>query len=269
MNHVTLVCTRSAINASALTYLINQEPDYYNYCHNNLWLNEISDKFGTAHTINDWWNVPDGVKYNKNIRNATQLTYDDLMPLCDSVQAANLGKNIAFFTHAPNFLEISSIVEHHKLPVNIITTCIGDNSHHFVTSWLRREYNKIMNTWEDQQQAWTHLYKQRIIQDSLWRSSNTKEMYEWLYDPSNHWLNEYNKANGILFDFNADEYWDKLGTITKLSVFLWLLNKFIAKHNNNDLALRYAELLLEEQQKYRTAPWQDIEEKTQKRLGLY
>ena len=57
MNQIYLVCTRSAISASALTYIINQSPQFYNVVHNNLWLDEAGSKFKDATVINDWWNV--------------------------------------------------------------------------------------------------------------------------------------------------------------------------------------------------------------------
>ena len=137
MSKITLVCTRSAISASALVYMINQSPDYYNTSHNNLWLNEISDKFGVAHTLNDWWNVPlSFTAYDKSIRNADVLDLKQLEHLSDNIKDINISKNIALFTHATNPAEIEKIASDHSLPINVVTTNMGHNSHYFVTSWL-------------------------------------------------------------------------------------------------------------------------------------
>jgi len=53
MNQIYLVCTRSAISASALTYIINQSPQFYNVVHKNLFLQEDGDHFDTAKIIED------------------------------------------------------------------------------------------------------------------------------------------------------------------------------------------------------------------------
>ena len=71
MNQIYLVCTRSAISASALTYIINQSPQFYNVVHKNLWLDEAGSKFKDATVIEDWWNIPKTFAnfYNHDVRN--------------------------------------------------------------------------------------------------------------------------------------------------------------------------------------------------------
>ena len=248
MSKITLVCTRSAISASALVYMINQSPDYYNTSHNNLWLNEISDKFGVAHTLNDWWNVPlSFTAYDKSIRNADVLDLKQLEHLSDNIKDINISKNIALFTHATNPAEIEKIASDHSLPINVVTTNMGHNSHYFVTSWLRREYNQIMNIWEDQERAWKNLMNHRTVKDSQWKSNIVLEMQDWLIDPSliykklginaNHnidiWLNEYRDKNGIDINSTIDEcrHENNIGNITKLQVLLYLVNKFFKEGN--------------------------------------
>ena len=77
MKQLYLVCTRSAVTASALTYIINTSPDFYNMAHNNLWLKEHSEWFGDAHIIDDWWNVHDddiAKAYDPDFRNNIELS---------------------------------------------------------------------------------------------------------------------------------------------------------------------------------------------------
>ena len=275
MNRITLVCTRSAISASALTYMINHSPDFYSVSHNNLWLAEVSDKFGTAHTINDWWNVPDSfTAYNKSIRNAETLTLEQLQTLSDCAWDINLGRDIALFTHATNPAEIEQLSEQHKLSIDVVTCRMGDNSHHFVLSWLRREYNQIMNDWENQERAWKNLMNHRTVKDSFWNSERIIEMHEWLIDPAEMyrilkikpepsmalWCKEYRDKNGISITTSIDDCWHEtnIGNITKLQVLLYLVNKFYSEGNSvnatqlygykifadhlNDGSLHYTEL---------------------------
>lgn len=280
MNNITLVCTRSAINASALTYMINQSPDYYHNVHNDVWLKEVSEKFGTAHTINDWWNVPnDFSSYTRNVRNADVLSLQQLEQITDQAKDINIEKNIALFTHATNHSMIQKWIDTYNLPMNIVTTVMGNHCHHYVASWLKREYNHTMNDWQDQQQAWDQLSKQRI-KDAEWESRNTVSIYEWLNNPSDMfaklnikypvgidvWLKEYCYKNDILYDFDADQYWENLGNITKLTVFMWLLNKVIQE--NPKKALAYSEKLYTIQQDNKSAHWRIIDKRARQTLGL-
>jgi len=285
MNQITLVCTRSAINASALTYMINQSPDYYNVSHNNLWLNEVSDKFGTAHTLNDWWNVPNSFSsYTKEVRNADVLTLKQLEHLSDQTQEINLGKNIALFTHATNHKILSNWVETYKLPINIVTTVMGSYSHLYVTSWLRREYNHIMNDWTNEEEAWYNILHQRTVKDLEWKSKNTLEMHEWLLDPSvmytklrinpcsniNEWLNEYKTKNGIVDSFDNDTYWSEeyRGTMTKISVMLRLVNILLQGGVSINTVQIYAKRFYEEHILDWSLSWNDLDIMIKKYIGL-
>jgi len=283
MNSITLVCTRSAINASALTYMINQSPDYYNVSHNNLWLNEISDRFGTAHTLNDWWNIPLSLTaYNKDIRNANVLTLQQLEHLSDNIQDLNLGKDIALFTHATNHSMISEWTQVNNLPVRVVTTNMGTDSHYFVTSWLRREYNQIMNDWQDQESAWRQLVNNRTVQDSQWASKQTLNMYDWLIDPqvmynklnikSNNsidiWLNEYLDKNGISIHFDPDQCWKELGDITKLQTMLWLVNNLMKEKIDINTAQLYAYELYNNHVQNKQAHYTELDTMSRQNLGL-
>jgi len=161
MKKLYLVCTHSAISASALTYMINQSPDFYNVTHNNLWLSETGD-FGHAATINDWWNIPDNFLkyYNKSIRNAKVLSVDVVQELVNKFNESTINKNLAIFTHAENSSELSTF-----LPKgSVIQTTMGRNFYPYVQLWLKREYNNIMNKFIDADNAWTKLGA-RYIED--------------------------------------------------------------------------------------------------------
>ena len=189
MNKIYLVCTRSAISASALTYVINSSPDFYNLCHNNLWLEEHSETFGTAHIINDWWNVSDQFKtatgYDKVIRNTEALDEDELVQLARGFEELDLGKNICIFTHARNLEEIREIRDKHDLPIVLVSTVIGKDSYYFMSSWLRREYNELMNEYDNIFSSWQYLYTQRIFNDDMWSDhmDHVFKMYDWLKRP--------------------------------------------------------------------------------------
>lgn len=146
-NQVYIVCTRSAVSASTLVYMINQSPDFYGVCHNDLWLKEYSNEFGMAATINDWWNIPDEfTEYNKTIRNADILTVDQVTNISAQWQSLNTGRNIAVFSHATNAYDIQQATQH--LPVTIVSTHAGDDFTKYVNLWIKREYNTIMNDYE-------------------------------------------------------------------------------------------------------------------------
>ena len=281
MNQVYLVCTRSAINASALTYMINQSPRFYHNVHNDVWLSETSNQFGIAYTINDWWNIPLDLKaYDKSVRNADVLQLEKVKALTDNTMDLNLGSDIALFTHATNPKQIEKWAKQHRLPLQVISTNMGHDCHHFVASWLRREYNEKMNEWQDQAQAWDQLSKQRLVQDARWQSKTTLNMIDWLGKPKKIynrlripypesigiWLNDYNQRNSIDFRFNANTYWNNLGTMTKLTVFMWLLNKIIQEHPKK--ALAYSEKLYIIQQQHKSAPWQVIDSYVKEEIGL-
>lgn len=189
MNKIFLVCTRSAISGSALTYVINSSPDFYNLSHNNLWMEEVSDKFGTAHIINDWWNISDDFKretgYDEVIRNTEALDDDEIIRLGLGFKELDLGKNICIFTHARNLEEIQNCINEQNLPITTVSTIIGNNSHYFVNSWIRREYNRQMNEYLDVFDSWKYLYTQRIYNDSMWAQhvDHTLTMYDWLKQP--------------------------------------------------------------------------------------
>lgn len=285
MNKITLVCTRSAISASALVYMINQSPDYYNISHNNLWLNEISDRFGTAHTINDWWNVPnDFSSYTKEIRNADVLSLKQLEHLSDNIKDINLGKNIALFTHATNHTMLNDWVKTYNLPVNIVSTIMGSSSHLYVTSWLRREYNNIMNDWDTEETAWYNLLHQRTVKDIEWTGSKTLSMHEWLIDPLvmynklniqpcnsiNLWLEDYKNKNGIVDDFDNDTYWSEeyRGTMTKIAVMLRLVNELLNNGVSINSSQIYAKRFYEEHIADWSLSWQELDRKIRSFTGI-
>lgn len=189
MNTIYLVCTRSAITASALTYIINSSPDCYNLSHNNLWLTEESEWFGTAHIINDWWNVNDYLKingYTVDFRNNDRISEQQLLDLCDTWNSMATGKDICLFTHARNVQEIMKIRDEHQLPIKVITTYMGVGSHQFLTGVLRREFNTEMNDYQDLLSAWDHIYNQLTTQDNFWTkySDISFKMHDWLINTS-------------------------------------------------------------------------------------
>ena len=137
-----------------------------------------------------------------------------------------------------------------------------------------------MNEWQDQAQAWDQLSKQRLVQDARWQSKTTLNMIDWLGKPKKIynrlripypesigiWLNDYNQRNSIDFRFDANTYWNNLGTMTKLTVFMWLLNKIIQEHPKK--ALAYSEKLYIIQQQHKSAPWQVIDSYVKEEIGL-
>lgn len=265
--------------------MINQSPDYYNVSHNNLWLNEVSDKFGTAHTLNDWWNLPLSFSaYNKDIRNADELTLAQLKHLSDNQNDINLQKNLAIFTHATNHKTIEELIQTHNLPMNVVTTTMGESSHLYVTSWLRREYNTIMNVWDNEESAWHDLLHQRIVKDKQWTSNCTLQMHEWLLDPMlmytklnitpckdmNIWSKEYCTKNGIINEFDNDLYWsdEHRGTITKLSVMLRLVNDLLKSGVSINSTQIYAKRFYEEHIKDWSISWKELDQKVKSFIGL-
>jgi len=246
MNNLYLVCTRSAISGSAFTYVMNSSPDFYNLCHNNLWLEEHSEKFGTAHIINDWWNVSDQFKaatgYNSDIRNTESLDEDEVVQLANGFEELNLGKNMCIFTHARNLEEIKEYRDKHKLPIVLVSTLVGSQSHHFISSWLRREYNDQMNEYENLQEAWKYLYTQRIYNDDEWSDhmDYSFRMYDYLKDPqyvyktlnispNEHmsvWTDQYLLRNDSLYlEYDLENVDHYAGARYKLTLLMHMLDE--------------------------------------------
>jgi hypothetical protein len=247
MNTIYLVCTRSAITASALTYIINSSPDCYNLSHNNLWLTEESEWFGTAHIINDWWNISDQFKnsgYDAEFRNADALTRQQLVRLSDAWKNINTGKNICLFTHARNVQEIMQIRDQHHLPIAVITTIMGPGSYQFLSGVLRREFNEGMNDYQGVLAAWDHIYNQLTVQDDFWSAASdvTFKMRDWLIDTqkiyqslnlaSNSniamWCEQYLRFNNMDEEFETqhDVIFGDHRPVYKLQLFSYLVLRY-------------------------------------------
>tara|TARA_A200000159_G_scaffold83375_1_gene77088 strand:- start:2450 stop:3301 length:852 start_codon:yes stop_codon:yes gene_type:complete len=228
MNYIYLVCTRSAISASALTYIINQSPQFYNTTHHNLYIDE-NGTFNKAVTINDWWNISydyDKI-YNKDVRNNETMSLDTLRTLCDNW---NIDKDIALFTHATNTKDIMKWRDEFNLPVKVITTVMGKNCFNYLDMYLKREYSSIMNKFTDLFDTWKHVYTQFLSIDTMW-STNADyvlEMHDWLDNPkivydkldicnNTHiaqWVKEYKMFNSYTeLDINKNNVSNKLKTI--------------------------------------------------------
>lgn len=263
MNKIYLVCTRSAITASALTYIINSSPDFYNLAHNNLWLTEESEWFGTAHIINDWWNVSDRLKnngYDAEFRNTERLTFSQLSDLVDTWQDINTDKNICLFTHARNVKEIMDWRTEHNMPITVITTYMGTDCTQFIGGVLRREFNPEMNHYDNLISGWDHVYNQLTVQDEFWtrHSDISFKMNDWLKDTQSVyqrlgisknnniklWCDQYllfndmsedfETENGVLFETQRESY--------KIQLFAYLTNKYSADLDPNSLT-KYAKEL--------------------------
>ena len=189
MYKLYLVCTRAAISGSSLAYIINQSPDFYSVPHNNVWEEEACDMFGTAYTINDWWNINDHMRlklhYNADFRNTQNLTQQQLLDLANGFNELNLGKNICLFAHARNISELKGYITKHNLPIVLVSTVMGDKCGQFVNTWIKREYSNEMNKYIDLFDAWEYLYTQRISNDPLWakHADYVFSMHEWLIEP--------------------------------------------------------------------------------------
>jgi hypothetical protein len=223
MKHIYLVCTRSAISASALTYIINQSPQFYNTTHHNLYIDE-NGTFNKAVTINDWWNI--SYEYDKIYNNET-MSLDTLRTLCDNW---TIDKDIALFTHATNTNDIMKWRDEFNLPVKVITTVMGKNCFNYLDMYLKREYSSIMNKFTDLFDTWKHVYTQFLSIDTMW-STNADyvlEMHDWLDDPkivydklnihSNthiiQWVKEYKMVNSYTeLDIDKNNVSNKLKTI--------------------------------------------------------
>jgi len=246
MNHIYLVCTRSAISASALTYIINQSPQFYNTTHHNLYIDE-NGTFNKAVTINDWWNISyeyDKI-YNKDVRNNETMSLDTLRTLCDNW---TIDKDIALFTHATNTNDIMKWRDEFNLPVKVITTVMGKNCFNYLDMYLKREYSSIMNKFTDLFDTWKHIYTQFLSIDTMW-STNADyvlEMHDWLDDPkivydklnihSNthiiQWVKEYKMVNSY-----TELDIDKNNVSNKLKTICYIYNKY-EYMLHNDMAKR-------------------------------
>ena len=186
MNKLYLVCTRAAISGSSLAYIINQSPDFYNVPHNKVWEEEACDTFGTAYTINDWWNIDDHIRsilnYNTDFRNTQTLSEQQLLDITNGFNELDLGKNICLFAHARNIGELKSYVAKHNLPIVLISTLMGKKCGTFINSWIKREYSNEMNTYKDLFHTWEYLYTQRVSRDKDWaeHADYSFTMHDWL-----------------------------------------------------------------------------------------
>tara|TARA_B110000037_G_C17026561_1_gene467629 strand:+ start:118 stop:987 length:870 start_codon:yes stop_codon:yes gene_type:complete len=215
MNQIYLVCTRSAISASALTYIINQSPEFYNVVHNNLWITETGSEFNDAIVIEDWWNIPTGYEkstYTHDVRNNEHMELNTLRSLSDDWAKLETNKNLALFTHATNTADIIKWRNEHNLPIIVITTTMGVQSYKYVDLFLKREYSDEMNKFVSLFDTWKYIYDQYSSMDIEWakHADVVLAMNDWLGDPNitysklgiekNHniksWVNEYLVLNG-------------------------------------------------------------------------
>jgi len=221
MNKIYLVCTRAAISGSALAYIINQSPEFYNTQHNNVWEEETNDSFGTAYTINDWWNLDDDIAYKLQydvvFRNTQQLTETQLVNLCKGFDEISLSKNLCLFTHARNIQQIKSYVNNNNLPIVIVSTLFGDKFGMFINSWMRREYSNEMNRFVDLFDSWEYLFTQRISNDQEWKkhADFSFSIHDWL--------------------LNTQKVYDNLSILPCDNIKVWT-EQYLNK-NNSDVTL--------------------------------
>ncbi|OUW75565.1 MAG: hypothetical protein CBD74_14370 [Saprospirales bacterium TMED214] len=243
MNRLYLVCTRAAISGSSLAYIINQSPDFYNVPHNNVWEQEACDTFGTAYTINDWWNLNDNITsalcYDQQIRNTEAITEQQLVKLANGYKELELGKNICLFVHARNIGQLKSYILKHDLPIVIISTLMGKKCGTFINSWIKREYSNEMNKFNNLFDTWEYLFTQRVSRDKEWakHADYTFTMYDWLVDTQkiydklsiaehnsiNDWTTYYLKRNNSEVESLKD-------TCKKLSTMLQLYDILESQH---------------------------------------
>ena len=214
MNQIYLVCTRSAISASALTYIINRSPQCYNVVHNNLWLDEAGSEFKNATVIDDWWNIPMeyAKTYTHDVRNNEHMQLDTLRSLSNNWGKLNTSKSIALFTHATNTADIIKWRNEHNLPITIITTIMGGSSYKYMDLFLKREYSNEMNKFVSLFDTWKYVCSQYSSMDPTWakHADVVLAMDNWLDDASvtfvslgiehdyniKAWLTEYKMKNG-------------------------------------------------------------------------
>ena len=213
MNQIYLVCTRSAISASELTYIINSSPQFYNVVHKNLWLDEAGSKFKDATVIEDWWNIPKTFAnfYNHDVRNNENIKLETLQTLCSEWQQLETGKHIALFTHATNTEDIINWSNLFDLPITVVTTIMGNKCYSYMDLFLKREYSDEMNKFVNIFDTWKYLYNQFLANDIKWSTyaDYVLEMDNWLNDPAvvysklgiepnanmKVWTTEYKQAN--------------------------------------------------------------------------
>jgi len=235
MNQIYLVCTRSAISASALTYIINSSPQFYNVVHKNLWLDEAGSKFKDATVIEDWWNIPKTFTnfYNHDVRNNENIKLETLQTLCNEWQQLETGKHIALFTHATNTADIMQWRNEHNLPITVVTTIMGPGFYSYMDLFLKREYSDEMIKFVNVFDTWKYIYNQFLANDIKW-SAHTDcvlEMDNWLNDPavvysklaieSNYnmkvWADEYKQANSYsTWDVKVTNTANRLKTICNI-----------------------------------------------------
>lgn len=251
MNYVYLVCTRAAISGSALTYIINQSPDFYNHCHNNLWHIEKNSTFNDASTINDWWNIPPQFEqYTASIRNANKLTEQQLHDISFGWQELAIDKNICIFTHAENIDEIVNIIDEYNLSIKVVTTQFGQNFYKYIDMFLSREYSEEMNLFEDVFSTVSFISLQ-YKNDSIYQNNScvSFEVDDWLSNPSkiyqdlnvthakhvNVWITHYREKNNI-----DSMIWDTTSKPTVLKI-IFKLYKDLQLHqdSNCDIHLYY------------------------------
>ena len=268
---VYIVCTRSAVSASALVYMMNQSPDFYHVAHNDIWLSEHSNEFGVAATLNDWWNIPDELdEYHKGVRNAETLEYGNVRRLCQQWQDLNTGRNIALFSHAKNAQQIEQDTQ--DLPVKFVSTLAGPNFEKFIGLWIKREYNTIMNDYESFESAIYNALDIQYGRDKWNPAQQTITMNDWLVGdfysklnitpaPIDIWRKQYlfrNDFNSVLPDDHV---------VTRIRNILQILNTqttdyFTAKK------LLYA-ILHTAKGKTRDADWDSITQTAKQLIGLY
>lgn len=286
MKKIYLVCTRSAITASALTYIINQSPDFYKQIHNNLWLEEHSKWFGVAHIINDWWNVGDSLRkgYDPEFRNTVELTKEQLHTVCNTWNDIDTDKNICLFTHARNTEDIIQIAKEENLPIVVITTSMGPNSHHFIEAFLKREYNDEMNDYEDFQSAWKYIYYQLTAQDSFWREHcdyhfqmsdwlhNTHTVYETLNIAACNdiklWTEQYLRFNNSNHLVEFDTVALESSIIRKLEFLTYVFNTRAYDLDIMAEKIKFAILLFSSYNEERTISIDELVDYVVKQLGI-
>jgi len=273
MSQIYLVCTRSAISASALTYIINQSPQFYNVVHNNLWLNEAGSKFKDATVIEDWWNIPKSFAktYNHDVRNNENIKLETLQNLCNEWENLHTGKHIALFTHATNTADIIKWRNEHELPITVVTTIMGENCYHYIDLFLQREYSNEMNKFVSLFDTWKYLYNQFLSQDVTWaeHADVVLAMDDWLNDPAvtyfalgifpNHnmkiWVEEYKMANGY-------EEWNLslTSTTNRLKTMCYIFGKYESLFQYTQEKRLFALATLESGKSYKENEITDIQQ---------
>ena len=285
MKELYLVCTRSAITASALTYVINSSPNFYNMSHNNLWLEEHSEHFGKAHIINDWWNVHDSISkaYDPDFRNNIVLSEEKLIAIVDAWNEFPSNKHLCLFTHARNTADIMHYTQKNNLPVKVVTTIMGKNSHHFISAFLRREYNDEMNTFDDVFEIWKYIYYQLSHQDDVWQESYDYcfQMSDWLHNPTDIyttlgvetcvdmgiWTEQYLKWNDSNSLVNPQDAMFNDNVVTRMELLTWAFNNATNLYNSSE-KIKFAILLYQMySNNYTKSPQQFIKD-AQKTLGI-